>query len=286
MSRKGIMLAYPFEEKRLAKWKAPYLIQPKLDGDRCRGCIDSQGNVVLLSSEENEITSVPHINSALSRLHLRNVEFDGELYIPGAPHEAIHSIVSREVNMHPDSDCIEFHIFDIVKEGIQIERTNLLLDIINYKGAGRSFGSLQIVPNSFVWTIEDIMKMSNDYIQSGYEGFVVRDFYAPYVRKRSTQMMKFKPRKEDIYEIIGTAEEVSIHGVAKGALGAFICKGDDGTRFQIGSGSLLTRENREAFWKEKDTFNGKYARVKYQHLTHARGVPRFPVVVEIIDLPQ
>ena len=31
----GIMKAVPFEEKRLAKWKPPYIVQPKFDGNRC-----------------------------------------------------------------------------------------------------------------------------------------------------------------------------------------------------------------------------------------------------------
>ena len=38
--RTGIMLCYPFEEKRLNKWNPPYIIQPKLDGERCRAVYD------------------------------------------------------------------------------------------------------------------------------------------------------------------------------------------------------------------------------------------------------
>jgi len=33
--RAGVQLCYPFEEKRLAKWEPPYIVQPKLDGERC-----------------------------------------------------------------------------------------------------------------------------------------------------------------------------------------------------------------------------------------------------------
>uniref|UniRef100_A0A6M3KQQ2 Polydeoxyribonucleotide synthase [ATP] n=1 Tax=viral metagenome TaxID=1070528 RepID=A0A6M3KQQ2_9ZZZZ len=285
MPRKGIMLCYPFEEKRLARWQAPYILQPKLDGDRCRGCIDSQGNVTLLSSEENKIISVPHINSALEALHLRNVEFDGELYIPGAPHETIHGIVSRDVNLHSDSSLVEFHIFDLVTSDLQVTRTTKLLDTIPYRKTGITFGPLQIVPVSFVTTIDGIMRQQERYTKDGYEGFVIRDSYAPYVRKRSTQMMKFKPRKEDIYEIISYQEEISKDGVPKGSLGALVCISSADTKetFSVGSGSLLTQDARHDLWGVRDSLSGKWARVKYQHLTHARGVPRFPVIIEIID---
>lgn len=276
--RTGIMLCYPFEEKRLAKWQAPYIIQPKLDGDRCRACIDSEGKCVLLSSEENIISSVPHINKALEALHLHNVEFDGELYVHGAPHSDIHSIVSRNVNLHPDYSLMEYHIFDIIQEGPMLERYSNLADMepcIKHP--------LYLVSTEFVHDVSGIMHFADMMSEQQYEGFVVRDINGLYIRKRSTQLMKFKPRKEDIYEIVGYAEEIDKNGVPKNTLGALVCRGDDGTRFNVGSGSLLTREARINLWQDKENIIGKYAHVKYQHITTVGHVPRFPVVVGIVD---
>ena len=66
VKRKGIMLCYPFEEKRLNKWAPPYLVQPKLDGERMRAILDTEGKCTLLSSEENEIISSPkHAEASL-----------------------------------------------------------------------------------------------------------------------------------------------------------------------------------------------------------------------------
>ena len=280
--RAGIMLAYPFEEMRLKKWRPPYIIQPKLDGDRCRAIIGIEGEVALLSSEQHIFFSVPHIEQALANMHLSHIELDGELYIHGAPHSDIHSIVSRRENLHPDYKLVEFHVFDIVNFHLpQVERIRQLIDLV--PSSRRNFSPVQIVPSRIVSTLDEIMKVQEEYANLGYEGFVIRDSDARYVRKRSTQMMKFKPRKEDLYEIVGTQEEISILGVPKNALGAIICRGNDGTIFNVGSGSMLTREARETLWQERETLVGKWARVKYQHLTHAAGVPRFPVVVEIIS---
>ena len=279
MPRTGIMLCFPFEEKRLNKWTPPFIIQPKLDGDRCRAIVGPEGDVVLLSSEENMIVSVPHINEALKNLHLRNVELDGELYIHGAPHEAIHSIVSRTENLHPDYKLAEFHIFDIVSDEVQITRSSKLIDIFP---AVQDFGPLQRVSTKLVESLDEIMQELDNYSYKGYEGFVLRNIEVPYIRKRSINMMKFKPRKEDIYEIIGYEEEISKDKVPKGTLGSLLCRGNDETTFSVGSGSLLTREAREKLWAVRETLIGKWARVKYQHMTSARGVPRFPVVVEIL----
>ncbi len=284
MSRRGIQLCYPFTTERLAKWAPPFILQPKLDGERCRALIDYSGVCTLLSSEENIISSVPHINEALQNLHLHSVELDGELYIHGADFSSIHSIVSRKENMHPDAQYMELHLFDIVNDLPQVKRTSQLFDTIPFRLTGITFGPLQIVPCRFVSTLAEIMKALEEFMKAGYEGFVVRDALASYVRKRSTQMMKFKPRKEDIYEIVGYKEEYTFGTkVPKGRLGALSCNGGNGETFDVGSGSLLTRDTREELWKVRDSLIGKWARIKYQHLTHARGVPRFPVIVEIID---
>ena len=95
-------------------------------------------------------------------------------------------------------------------------------------------------------------------------------------------MMKFKPKKEDSYEIIGFKEELDKFGSPKGRLGALICKGTDGTEFSVGSG--LTEDNRIAYWKDREALPGRSCRVQYQHITPGRRVPRFPVFIEVIDV--
>ena len=78
---KNIMKCYPFEEKRLAKWQPPFIVQPKYDGVRCRA-VPTESGTLLLSSEENVIFSVPHINEMFDKLNI-NSELDGELYCHG-----------------------------------------------------------------------------------------------------------------------------------------------------------------------------------------------------------
>ena len=102
--RTGVQLCYPFEEKRLNKWLPPFFVQPKLDGERCR-IIVRQNGALLLSSTEEIITSVPHINAA-ARLQLPEGEYDGELYVHGRTFEEIHSVVSRRVNLHENFETM------------------------------------------------------------------------------------------------------------------------------------------------------------------------------------
>lgn len=276
-NRKGIMLCYPFEERRLGKWTLPVFIQPKLDGDRCRAILDSDGRCTLLSSEEHIITSVPHINLELEATGLKNIELDGELYHHGMTHEEIRSIVGRTVELHPDFTSMEYHVFDVIFPGAQCERLMKLVDL-----PLKSCRSVRIVETDVAYSLEQIMSSYDGYIERGYEGFIIRHTDAPYIRRRSTMVMKFKPKKEDYYTIVGYVEEVSIQGFNKGSLGALICKDDMGTIFKVGTGPALTRDARLLLWKERDTLPGRIAKVKYQHLTEKK-VPRFPVLVEVVN---
>lgn len=278
MGRSGIMLCYPFEEKRLRTYKKPYIIQPKLDGERCRAIFDDAGFVTLLSSEQNEIISVPHIKDQLESIKVANIELDGELYIHGLPFEEIHSRVSRRVELHHDYEQVEYHVFDVVANAENEFRMKALHTIFDV----RRLPSVKMVRGLEAETLDDIMLYYDLFIKEGFEGFVIRNPSGIYVRKRTTNLMKFKPKKSDIYKIIDTAEEISIHCVPKGTLGALICVSDDNTTtFSIGTG--FTSDQRRELWKIRDTLPGKWVEVQYQHITSGRRVPRFPVFSKIID---
>lgn len=275
--RSGIMLCYPFEEKRLAKWSPPFLVQPKLDGERCRA-ICTNGKWTLLSSERNVILSVPHIIDELKRCfgHLSTKELDGELYCHGLPFEEIHSRVSRTVNLHPEFHQISYHIFDVVSDEPQILR---LVELAEVKRLTSDAPHLHVVQTEQAASLDEVMDTYHGFLKDGYEGMVVRHPGAPYVRKRSTFVMKFKPKKTDFYQIIGIEEEYSIDGEPKDRLGAFVCTSSEGTTFRVGTG--LTDEQRVKWWT--DAVVGYWLKVEYQHTTPGKGVPRFPVFVEVCD---
>ncbi len=269
---KNIMKCYPFEENRLAKWNSPYIVQPKYDGVRCRVVPIKSGHL-LVSSEENIIYSMPHLDEVFDKLGYKE-ELDGELYCHRMSFEQIVSITSRTVNLHPDHKQIKFHAFDIANEDHQINRLLTLEKLKNYHEY------IEISPFWVCSDLDDIMRSYDLIVNLGYEGIIIRHIYSFYERKRSTWIMKFKPKKEDNYEIIGCGEEISINGDAKGSLGYLRCKSGDGNEFSVGTG--FSRDQRYSLWKERNNLIGKVAKVKYQHITSGKQVPRFPVFVEVI----
>lgn len=231
-----------------------------------------------MSSEENPIHSVPHIEEQLSGLKA-DLELDGELYYHGMPFADIHSIVSRKVNRHDDFEMMNYYVFDVVIDWM-VQRTRMeTLKMISQ--ACSKMPNVMFVEHDEVETEEEVFGLLYTKYQ-GYEGFIVRDPLSAYVRRRSTAMMKFKPKQRDHYIVVGFQEEISIEGVPKGALGSLLCE-KDGQIFSVGSGSHLTRENRNKLWEERFTLPGKVALVEYQYLTKDRAVPRHGVLVSLLD---
>ena len=281
--RSDIMLCYPFEERRLIEpkfgWDWPVIVQPKLDGERCRVVI-RDNKITLLSSECNEFVSVPHINSYFHVFFGGGElpEFDGELYVHGWDFSEIHSVVSRqsEGTRHIMSELMQFHIFDFVSDLPQLTRTHRL-DAYGWSGSG----PLKLVPSKIAFSMSEIMVAYDSFIDLGYEGIIIRHTRAPYVRKRSRFMLKFKPKKDDYYKIIGVNQAISIAGEPLSMIGAFKCQGSDGTSFKIGAGKL-THDERKNIWKGRHTLIDSFAHVQYQNITSG-GVPRFGLCIDITD---
>jgi len=282
MRRKGVMLCYPLETDRLEgesrkAWNHwPVICQPKLDGIRCKAEIKG-GQVLLVTSEENIIYSVPYINDSLSRLP--DCTLDGELHSNFLSFEQICSYVLRDTPM-PD-DRIRFEVFDMVTEQLQHIRLRRLTDLLlSYRfGKPDRLPYVRQVELSLAYSLEDISVLLNDYLEREFEGIIIRHPLNSYVPRRSPYILKFKPKKSDCYKIVGVNQEIDKNGRLKDSLGSFVCfKGDQ--LFSVGSG--LTQEQRQTYWKNPPI--SKWVRISYQSST-SKGLPRFPVFMEVLDSP-
>jgi hypothetical protein len=276
----GIMKCYPFEEKRLAKWSPPFIVQPKYDGDRCKAYpLPHSNDFLCLTSEENPYFSIPHIKESLASSGL-NLVLDGELYshylcIEGG-HELVHSIASRTKNLHPRHKELEYHIFDVEVEKLQLER---ILILENIKKLNLPY--IRVAPFWICETLDDIKRVYDNLVTQGYEGIIIRHAICPYERKRSTLMMKFKPKRSDTYNIVGWNEEVSQHGIPKGRIGSLTLSSQTGDTFSVSAG--LNDESRAKLWALRDQLSGHSATVHYQHLTNKK-IPKGTFDIKIPSL--
>lgn len=274
--REGIMLAYLFDPKRFDKYPKPVLVQPKINGDRCRAVFNDKGKVTLLSSGCKERMSVPHIKEQLESLNLKNFELDGELYHHGMPHEDIRSIVSRTKYLHPMHKLMDYYIFDVVNDEGQTTR------LAQYQGllSKNPMPHLISVPYHYCYDLKEIELWYETYLQQGFEGIIIRHPYAKYKRAKCTNMMKLKPRLSNTYKIVGFTGEMTITGTPKDRLGALILEDEDGRRFHVGTG--FTHKQREALWYQRDKLLGKTAKIRYQELS-TNFIPKMASFEEIIN---
>ena len=288
--RKGIQLAMPFSEARLLnqgrfhyKWSAPWLVQPKLNGERCR-VLREKGVCLLLSSTEELIRSVPHIQHYCLN-HLPEGEYDGELYVHGWTWAEIHSVVSKEVSLHNSYEEMNLHLFDWpsnpAPQLIRAVELNKLFNTYNINPNG----PIKLVKTEVIHTLNELYQLYDRYIGEGYEGFIIRDTDAYYERKRSGAMMKFKPKQTDEYKIVGLFEATSEDGTPKGMLGGFHCIDDMGTHFKVGAGKL-SHSDRCLMWEHwlmcPQVFENKSLEVEYQTLSDKNKVPLFSRAVRIL----
>lgn len=275
--RSGIQLCYPFEERRLLNpkfgWKWPVICQPKLDGDRIRVLANGKYNpVILLSSTQHIITSLPHINKAFQEQNLYG-EFDGEGYRHGWNFGQINGVISRTVNLHPNHKKIAFYCFDLINNHPQINRISTLTDLkFDYP--------IVKVPFNIAYNMIELMNFYNKYLDNEYEGIIIRHLLANYIRKRSRFVMKFKPKKKDMYNVIDIIEG---NGEHHGMVGTFICSRDEEKSFSVGAGEIK-HDKRKAIWNNRRDYIGAIIQVNYQSITK-NGIPRFGLAKEIVTMP-
>jgi DNA ligase-1 len=247
------MLATPFDRALWSKWDGITYAQPKLNGWRCIATPTKDG-YRLTSRSGKPITSVPHINRALNRLPTART-LDGELYVPGQPLQSTDSILSRTVNLHPNHESVEYHIFDTLSQQPQGQRLDHLLGLVLR-------WPLRHVSTYITLTDDEVVGYLETCLSVGYEGVVLRHGSAHYVNQPSYSLLKLKPVETDTYRIVGYEEEVSIDGVSKDSLGAVWVVGQDEQEFKVGTG--FTRAQRDDLWNNRDEIVGRWIEVKYQ----------------------
>ncbi len=99
----------------------------------------------------------------------------------------------------------------------------------------------------------------------GYEGIMIKDVDAPYLCKRRTFWMKWKPTITVDLEVVDMEEGT---GKNKGKLGALVCKGtDQGVFIEVNVGGGLSDAQRIDFWTRKKELIGFIAEVKADVVT-------------------
>ena len=274
--------------------------QPKLDGIRCI-IRKENGEVIARTRKGRAIDSVPHI--------IKSVEFyfdqddglvlDGELYNHELKHDfnKIVSLVRKQTPTRSKSDTdnsfqkkldkyadamveseklVQYHIYDIPRSN-----TFSSDDLFSER-----FFSVEITNDEHIKMVKTKVSFNSDdlddiykrYVESGYEGQMVRINSGYEQGKRSSKLLKRKDFIDAEYEVVGIDEG---NGNRLGTAKHLVCycpKTDQTFNSNIkGNFDYLAK-----ILNNREEYIGKQATIKFFELT-PDGIPRFPYAIAFRD---
>ena len=126
---------------------------------------------------------------------------------------------------------------------------------------------------------DQLERYAKDNVSAGFEGIMIKELQAPYICKRSTDWMKWKPTITVDLEVIGVEEGT---GRNLGRLGALVCNGiDDGKEITVNVGSGFSDGDRDSYWADSNIIIGRTAEIlcdvitQNQDGTYSLRFPRF-----------
>lgn len=264
------MLAKVYEE-HIGKVTYPIAVQPKLDGHRCIAVIGDDGEVGLWTRTRKRITSVPQIEERLKfiakKLGFRGVILDGELYNHTLKDdfEKITS-AARKKEATEASKEIQYHIYDMISPDCFKTRIGNLAEIVLVGGT-----AVELVATKFAESEEEAAMYFTLFKKLGYEGSMVRLLGRGYENKRSDQLLKAKDFSDAEFTITGIEEG---RGKLQGHVGSFICKTEDGKKFNVKMSGETAKLKR--YFENHKLWENRELVVQFQGRT-SDNIPRFPV---------
>lgn len=271
-------------------------VQPKFDGDRLLAYFDKDTSSVMLYGRQcdDPPNRFEHIRQELARIFdmlpretVHEFVLDGEVYKHGMSHQKINAIYSKA---SADSSDMDYYIFDCIMPNRDANFEQRLFLLNEIKSSFTDLGHVKVSIPEKVSTSADIQRLYLSYLDSGYEGAVVRFPTGKYpisTRKesRSSSILKLKPCEDDEFEIIG-------YSCGTGQNDECIIwrlKTPTGKEFNV-SPKGDRQGQRELYRKLRDTpglfesnYLGKMMTIQYNDTTLA-GVPKFANAIGVREL--
>ena len=266
------MLAEKFSDRNrfIKNENYPIYGQPKYDGLRCIAYwVDDK---IQLMSRGGKTYFLNHISNELEKHLPKNMFLDGELYIHGTTLQTINKLVRPTKNFNPDSNKIEYHVYDCgtIKNADKltwIDRMNLLNEFFNKK----TLQKIKKVESKIINSEKEVYLFESECVSKGFEGAILSLPNGCYkFGYRSSDLLKVKSFQDDEFEIIGFTNGI---GKFENCI-IYICKTKEGKEFNVvPKGSF---EDRNIWLKQGKKHIGKMLKVKFFSWTEDK-VPQFPV---------
>jgi len=286
-------------------------LEPKLDGVRCL--------MVVIANDAGEIISncysrngkifdnFTHIEEQVranfntlvracagvdqGRSLVNGFVLDGE--VMGNSFQELMRQARRKTDVQADDSV--FNVFDIIpladfRRGhwnAQLSKRIAILDAM--RPIVDEMSNVELLPHIMVDLDtaagrDQLDRYAKDNVNAGFEGIMIKEMEAPYICKRSTDWMKWKPVITVDLEVIGVEEGT---GRNVGRLGALVCAGiDDGKEITVNVGSGFSDSDRDNYWRDSNYIIGRTVEIMCDVITQSQDGTyslRFPRFVRFRD---
>lgn len=266
-----IELAYMYNPKRHTL-RFPLYVEPKLDGVRLL-IVSLDDGVQVWSRNGKRVT---HFEKLLEECKLpKGVIFDCELFVKDW--NTSMSIYQRETL----ADKAVFWVFDgFTIDEYQQKKTPPLSErkerLKRWLSSISCRSHFKYMQHTIVNSMKELKQEYKRALALGLEGLMIKDPDSVYqFGKRTTHWLKLKEVDYVTCKIIGFIEGT---GKNKGRLGALVLRHKNVT-FHCGNG--FTDEDREEFWKKRESLKGKCIEVLLVRSKQKKSKAIFPVYVRM-----
>lgn len=259
-------------------------LEPKLDGVRCLLMViaNDQGEIITNCYSRNgkifdnfyhiEKQVMENFNTMVracagvdqGRSLINGFVLDGEVI--GNSFQELMRQARRKTDVQAEDSV--FNVFDIIpladfRHGhwnAQLKKRIALLD--NMRPVIHTMPNVELLPHIMVDLDtaagkDQLERYAKDNVNAGFEGIMIKNMDAPYLCKRSTDWMKWKPIYDYDLTVVGVEEGT---GKNVGRLGALVCEGsDDGKYITVNVGSGFSDADRDNYWTNSNTIIGQTA---------------------------
>jgi DNA ligase-1 len=276
-------------------------LEPKLDGVRVLLMVipsASEGVTTICFSRNGKVfDNFGHIEEQISnnfvkiaRGHqnalINGFVLDGEVI--GNTFQELMRQARRKTDVQADDSV--FNIFDIIplsdfREGHWNAQLRKRINILEHiRHVVDTMPNVELLPHIMVDLDtaagkDQLERYAKDQVNAGFEGIMIKELEAPYICKRSTDWMKWKPTLTVDLEVVGVEEGT---GRNLGRLGALVCHGvDDGKEITVNVGSGFSDADRDDYWTNRNLVIGRTCEVlcdvitQNQDGTYSLRFPRF-----------
>lgn len=267
----SVALADKYEPK-LVDWKDGWYVSRKIDGARCIGIVDDNGDTTFYSRTGKIFDTLDVVRGGIKALNVTNVVFDGELcLVDDNGNEDFQGVMKELRKKDHTIPNPSFKIFDMIttdefhsKKGKSNRPYSIRYANLWAVMQPNECDCLTVLEQELVHNDEHFQEWVKEAADKGWEGVMLRAD-EPYNGKRSKDLLKVKKFFDDEYQVVN-AEMGPFRYVLDGKeheeiMLSCVMIQHKGHTVRVGSGFSI--EQRQEFYKNPEKILGKIITVQY-----------------------